>query len=69
MTIEFKVGDLVYDDLTGKIVKLLEINVDKYNKIGYKVDSDWLEGLRHPWEITNPSDFDKIDWHKRKGVV
>lgn len=46
----YKPGILIHDSLTNKICKLLEIRSDGYN-VGFKIDSNWLDGLRHPWEI------------------
>lgn len=46
-----KVGDTVYDDLTGFNVKVLKLtNTDGI--IGIWLESDWLGGGRHPWEIS-----------------
>ena len=48
---EFEVGDMVLDDLTGKIVKIVKITKNR-GVIGYWVDDEYLSGGRHPWEIT-----------------
>ena len=52
--IEFQAGDLVYDDLTGKDVIVTTISFGERidAPIGYWVSSDYLEGGRHPWELT-----------------
>jgi hypothetical protein len=60
---EFEVGEKVYDGLTAKEAIIIGIcwargctNGDKYchqlDTIGYWVDNDYLEGGRHPWEVT-----------------
>lgn len=46
--IEVSVGDMVHDDLTGKVVKLVEI----LDKSGIIVDSTYLEGYRQVWEVS-----------------
>jgi thymidylate synthase (FAD) len=43
---------MVHDDLTGKVVKLLEILDSKTHTNGLIVDSEHLEGYRHPWEVS-----------------
>lgn len=55
----FTVGDLVYDDLTGEDSVVLNISIDKNGNFGYWIKSDYLQGGRHPWEIS------KIDWKAR----
>jgi len=45
--INIKVGDTVLDDLTGKVC-----TVQKCTKMAVLVDSDYLEGWRHDWEVT-----------------
>ena len=57
--IEYKPGDVVYDDLTGKDVVVMNVTIGKNKTIGYWVNSDHLEGGRHPQELT------KIDWAAR----
>jgi hypothetical protein len=52
LNIEFQAGDLVRDDLTGKDAIITTISIDKNKNIGYWVNNDYLEGGRHPWEIT-----------------
>lgn len=60
-----KVGDFVVDGLTTtlrgtqkvvNIVKVLEIWVGDGMTFGLKLDSTYLDGLRHPWEITVPTE-------------
>jgi esterase/lipase superfamily enzyme len=46
---EFKVGEEVIDDLTGQKTKIVSI-VDDGS--GYMVDSSYLNGARHAWELT-----------------
>ena len=50
--VSFKVGDYAWDDLTKCIVEILKVDVDKNGNIGYFVNSDYLNGGRHPWELT-----------------
>lgn len=52
----FKVGDVVLDELTYGLVTILRIEKDGNGNIGYWVDSDFLDGGRHPWEISKPKD-------------
>ena len=47
-----KIGDRVKDDLTGKIVTIERINVDTKGNVGLWVSSEYLDGGRHPWEVT-----------------
>lgn len=47
-----KVGDKVLDDLTRKEHIIVKITEDKFGNKGIWIDSDYLEGGRHPWEIT-----------------
>jgi len=60
---EFKVGEVVRDDLTGKKAKIIGITYEdgkksRYDRriasgcIGYWIDNDWMNGGRHPWEIS-----------------
>ena len=51
---QYKVGDKVLDELTGKIVTIRSINIENGN-IGYWVDSEYLGGGRHPWELSSLS--------------
>jgi hypothetical protein len=48
----FKVGDHVWDDLTKCIVEILKVDVSQNGSIGYFVNSDYLGGGRHPWELS-----------------
>ena len=57
--IEHKIGHIVYDDLTGKDVVLLNVTFGDNKTVGYWVKNDYLEGGRHPWELI------KIDWMAR----
>lgn len=54
----FNVGELAFDDLTKRVVEILKINVDENGSIGYFVDSEYLNGGRHPWELTPLSEVD-----------
>ena len=58
----FDIGEMVYDDLTGKDAVVMNITLGKDPKtktVGYWVNGDYLQGGRHPWEIS------KIDWMAR----
>jgi len=61
--LEFKVDDIVYDDLTNQMVKVLGVEYrdgvrSKRHRrvschcVSYWVDSKYLGGGRHPWELT-----------------
>lgn len=58
----FDVGDKVMDGLTGKTTTIIGVsysngyvngnrNVSYLRAIGYWIDSDYLGGGRHPWEV------------------
>lgn len=51
-----KIDDVVIDDLTKKSAKVLKVWSDQYGNVGIQIDNDYLEGLRHPWEITVKED-------------
>ena len=64
MTPPFEINEEVYDDLTGKKVKIIGIQMgigkcgdqiypDEFPIWGYWVDNSWLGGGRHPWELTS----------------
>jgi hypothetical protein len=53
----FIVGDIVYDDLTNEAVEVTKVVVDERGNIGYFVSSEYLQGGRHPWEITGLDDL------------
>jgi hypothetical protein len=57
--LDFKIGEQVHDDLTSKDVVVLNVTLGNNKTVGYWVNSDYLEGGRHPWELS------KIDWRKR----
>jgi hypothetical protein len=59
----FNLDEIVYDDLTQKQVKIIGINYSlgyvnnkrkdyQVGNIGYWVDSKYLSGGRHEWELT-----------------
>lgn len=59
---EFDVGEIVWDDLLGKNTKIIGISFssgytlgNRYRNsadtVGYWVDSTYLDGGRHPWEL------------------
>lgn len=47
-----KEGDEVYDDLTHNLSKVMKITVDEFGNKGIWLDNDYLDGGRHPWEIS-----------------
>ena len=57
--LEHKIGSFVHDDLTSKDVLLFNVTFGKDKTIGYWVNDDYLEGGRHPWELS------QIDWRKK----
>ena len=57
--LEFDIAEMVYDDLTGKDAVVMNITLGKDKTVGYWVNGDYLDGGRHPWELS------KIDWLKR----
>ena len=57
----YGVGDIIYDDLTKGKVKVKGIKYEEGNFGGKTtsmgcwgiwIDSDYLDGVRHPWEIS-----------------
>lgn len=48
----FKVGDLVKDDLTRTVATIVKIDISPDGIVGIWLDNDYLEGGRHPWEVT-----------------
>ncbi len=58
----FDIGEMVHDDLTNTdaVVMNVTLGTDPRTKtVGYWVNGDYLEGGRHPWEIS------KINWSER----
>jgi hypothetical protein len=66
-TIPWKVGDTVIDDLTSTLCKVVGIewadgktvgsdgrHYNHYGCLGIWIDSPWVDGGRHPWEISEP---------------
>ncbi len=49
---EISVGSTVTDDLTGEYCQILSISYDVEGNVHIVLDSDYLQGLRHPWEIS-----------------
>lgn len=49
---KFAVGEKVLDDLTKKEHVILKITVDNNGNEGIWIDSLYLEGGRHPWELS-----------------
>ena len=65
--LQFSIGETVYDDLTKKPARIIGITCsvgkqgthkgagtypDEFWVIGYWVDNTWVDGGRHPWEIS-----------------
>lgn len=46
-----KVGDKVWDDLTSSEATVVEVLLR-----AYKLDNDYLEGMRHSWEVSRIRD-------------
>ena len=57
--VEFEPGEMVYDDLTGQDAVVMNVTFGNNKTVGYWLSSDYLEGGRHPWEVS------KIDWKAR----
>lgn len=51
---EFSKGDKVWDDLTGTETTVLEVLFR-----AYKLDNDYLEGMRFAWEVSKSKDNHK----------
>lgn len=51
---DFKLGEIVIDDLTQKEVKIIKLVFSELTKglIGVRVNNKYLNGDRHIWEIT-----------------
>lgn len=49
---EKKIGEKVWDDLTNQEVIIVEIFKEPNKVEGYRVNNNWLDGLRHGWEIS-----------------
>lgn len=66
----FKIGQRVKDDLTGKIVTIERINISTNGSVGLWVSSEYLDGGRHPWEVTTE---EEMKWtsttHRADGVL
>ncbi len=70
-TIDLKVGDVVVDCLmsggpqnvvsTATILEIWKEDQKDFSIFGLKLDATYLEGLRHPWEISlvEPSEKDE----------
>jgi len=68
ITFPFNVGEEVYDDLTQKICKVIGLSyeigrtdpdhpgVSSIGCWGIWIDSPWVDGGRHPWEVTKLTD-------------
>lgn len=62
MNLPFELGEEVIDDLTGNRVRVIGIKyadgrcgdplIVSYDCWGIWVDNDYLDGARHPWELT-----------------
>lgn len=53
---KFLVGDLVRDDLTYEVVKVVDVLEPTENEMtgGYILDHEFLDGYRHAWEVSLP---------------
>lgn len=60
---EFSVGERVHDDLTNKETTVIGVSYhngytnnnrlrNACHTVGYWVDNDYLDGGRHPWELS-----------------
>ena len=58
----FKVGQIVRDDLTGKTVTIERINISTNGSVGLWVSSEYLDGGRHPWEVTTKEELGERLW-------
>ncbi len=68
-TIDLKVGDVVVDCLMSggpdhmatkaEILEIWQGQDSSFTVFGLKLNSTYLEGLRHPWEITLDQAFDE----------
>lgn len=62
------VGDIVTDDLTGLKSVIIGVIIDTNCNIGYRLDNEYLDGLRFPWEISSPIDRYK-DYERGRGFM
>ena len=54
----FQPGVRVRDDLDGgKIRVIRKVDYDEFGNAGVWLTSEYLDGGRHPWEISNPVNF------------
>lgn len=74
--IPWKVGDMVIDDLTNELVEVVGLewamgktvgpdgrHRNHMGSLGVWVSNPWLDGGRHPWEISDPlTDKEIIIW-------
>lgn len=58
----FKVGQKVRDDLTGKISTIERINISTNGSVGLWLDNKYLDGGRHPWEVTTEEELGERLW-------
>jgi len=47
-----RVGDIVWDDLTQTKACVERVTEDERGNVGIWLDNDYLEGGRHPWEVS-----------------
>lgn len=47
------IGAHVWDDLTRQPAVVVGFMMDQYGNVGYRIDSEYLDGYRFPWEISN----------------
>ena len=50
-----KAGDLVYDDLTGEVVRIVRLDADSAGNVCAWTDSPYPDGGRFPWELSPAS--------------
>lgn len=63
MAIEIKVGDMVSDDLTNTKAKVIEIiprALPHYLPL-YRIDSEYLDGIREAWEIWTDEQLKELE--------
>jgi hypothetical protein len=51
-SIKYRVGQKIIDDLTQQECSVLGVSLGDNSTLGYLIDSAYLDGRRHPWELT-----------------
>lgn len=49
---DLKIGQKVFDDLTGKQTVIVSLDTDRCGNVKVSVESEYLEGARFPWEVS-----------------